>query len=547
MIKFTTKKPHIRKLEIAKVVDKIALHKDGTVAEFGLTVSNQMAKTPGRVLQAPAIGYGKRQNQAPRVGSGAWDFNRKVVHTSGKKLEYYAIINFSNANDSAIRNGMEQLARTANTTGVPMAARPAYALVNRPYAQPDSDEIRQCFEKLMKEAEEKRQPLDRVFVILEDANAQFYQAVKYVSDGMYGIPCSCLQKKWFTGKFPIQAMANIALKSNAKAGGVNYTCHSPDAKPGEELLTHNGKRVMVVGGDLTHPPKSDEDMYTLCSLVASMDGISGKYVARVAPNPAKVDIIDNMQGMFSELLDEYALHNNNAAPESIVYYRDGVSEGQFQEVMAVEMAGIVTATLAYKEKHGLKTEPPPVTVCIVQKRHHVRFFPGMPGQNQDKSGNCEPGTIIDSCVTHPKNFDFYLQSHAGIQGTSRPTHYTVIHDENGYNSDAFQQLTYNLCHVYQRATRAVSVPCPVYYAHTAAFRSRSMASRHNIQTGSVRQGLQDPNSRAADRSVRAKSGDVDSDMPKDRKPDYSNSNLVAEYRDTFRPVHSNIKNSMYFA
>ena len=71
-----------------------------------------------------------------------------------------------------------------------------------------------------------------------------------------------------------------------------------------------------------------------------------------------------------------------------------------------------------------------------------------------------------------------------------------------------------------------------------------MTSRHNIQTGSVRQGLQDPNSRAA--MKRTKSSDADEEMPTDRKPDYSSSSLVDEYRDSFRAVHPNIKNTMYF-
>ena len=43
----------------------------------------------------------------------------------------------------------------------------------------------------------------------------------------------------------------------------------------------------------------------------------------------------------------------------------------------------------------------------------------------DRSGNCFAGTVVDRDVTHPTDHDFYLQSHAGILGTSRPAHYSV--------------------------------------------------------------------------------------------------------------------------
>ena len=74
---------------------------------------------------------------------------------------------------------------------------------------------------------------------------------------------------------------------------------------------------------------------------------------------------------------------------------------------------------------------PKLTVIIVGKRHHVRFFPTNP-EDSDKSGNCPAGTVVDRDVTHPTEFDFYLQSHGGILGTSRPAHYNVLLDENGF-------------------------------------------------------------------------------------------------------------------
>ncbi|XP_065880424.1 protein argonaute 5-like [Euphorbia lathyris] len=68
-------------------------------------------------------------------------------------------------------------------------------------------------------------------------------------------------------------------------------------------------------------------------------------------------------------------------------------------------------------------------------------------------------------------FDFYLNSHASIKGTSRPAHYHVLFDENNFSADLLQMLTNSLCYTYARCTFFVSLVPPAYYAHLAAFRS----------------------------------------------------------------------------
>lgn len=143
---------------------------------------------------------------------------------------------------------------------------------------------------------------------------------------------------------------------------------------------------------------------------------------------------------------------------------------------------------------------PTITYVVVGKRHHIRFFPerGM----KDKSGNCPSGFVTDDpCITSPHVYDFFLQSHAGLLGSesnscilfkrrrdrcricsaSRPAHYMVLLDENKLSVDQcagfptclvlctdeeriirMQSITFGLCHTFARATRAVSVPAPVY-------------------------------------------------------------------------------------
>ncbi|RZC64974.1 hypothetical protein C5167_008665 [Papaver somniferum] len=62
---------------------------------------------------------------------------------------------------------------------------------------------------------------------------------------------------------------------------------------------------------------------------------------------------------------------------------------------------------------------PPVTFVVVQKRHHTRLFANNHSDRQtiDMSGNILPGTVVDSKICHPTEFDFYLCRHKSFQLT----------------------------------------------------------------------------------------------------------------------------------
>ena len=172
---------------------------------------------------------------------------------------------------------------------------------------------------------------------------------------------------------------------------------------------------------------------------------------------------------------------------------DGISEGQFTTVIENELPLIRSMSPLFRslillipispagacKKLGFS---PTITLVVVCKGRHVRFFPRSDIEG-DRSGNCPAGTVVDSDVVNPVEFDFYLQSHSGLLGTSRPAHYNVLVDENRFTyvvaflsdfyevvvdadcaprADGLQTLSYALCHVYARATRSVSIPAPLY-------------------------------------------------------------------------------------
>ncbi|CAB4384393.1 unnamed protein product [Rhizophagus irregularis] len=80
-------------------------------------------------------------------------------------------------------------------------------------------------------------------------------------------------------------------------------------------------------------------------------------------------------------------------------------------------------------------------------------------------------------------------NHTSLQGTSRPTHYHVLFDENGFSSDALQVLTYNLCYSFARCTRAVSIVPSVYYVRLACRRTRFHANARGTSYATVKPEL----------------------------------------------------------
>jgi len=201
----------------------------------------------------------------------------------------------------------------------------------------------------------------------------------------------------------------------------------------------------------------------------------------------------------------------NTAPKRLIFFRDGVSEGQFQQVLDLELPLIKAACAE------LKIDPK-MTIVVVGKRHHVRFMTQKSG-DADRSGNCPAGTIVDREVGHPTEFDFFLQSHGGLLGTSRPAHYSVLYDENGFNADSMHALAFALCHVYARSTRSVSIPAPVYYADIVC----SRAKNHYDPTGSL------------DLSESATQTGSQADT------------TLQAFKTGYKPLHENMSRVMYFS
>jgi len=85
-----------------------------------------------------------------------------------------------------------------------------------------------------------------------------------------------------------------------------------------------------------------------------------------------------------------------------------------------------------------------MTFIVVKKRINARFFANV---NNDLI-NPPCGTVIDTVVTRPEWFDFYLVPQSTGQGTVNPTHFNVIYDTLALKPEHYQRLSFKLTHMY---------------------------------------------------------------------------------------------------
>lgn len=299
-----------------------------------------------------------------------------------------------------------------------------------------------------------------------------YGDLKKIAETKIGVVTQCCLYPNIT-KLNSQFVSNLALKINAKIGGTMSELYNsiPSHIP---RLFRLDEPVIFMGADVTHPHPFDDCSPSVAAVVGSINWPeANRYVSRMRSQTHRQEIIQDLDVMVKELLEDFhkALKK---LPNRIIFFRDGVSETQFKKVLQEELQSIKAACSNFDHYN------PTITFAVVQKRHHTRLFRRDPVCRHE---NIPPGTVVDTVITHPKEFDFYLCSHLGAKGTSRPTHYHILWDENEFTSDELQRLVYNLCYTFVRCTKPVSIVPPAYYAHLAAYRGRLYIERSSETNG----------------------------------------------------------------
>ncbi|RKF59552.1 Protein argonaute 5 [Erysiphe neolycopersici] len=454
------------------------------LSKFGFEVGQSLISVNARVLQPPSVRYGGSGSLAPRNGS--WNMINVRFHTPAKIGPWTCIMFPTQGRNDIDVSGMRthvtafqaQLQAAGVSAGELLAPSPATCEVSPVDREGNDRRIKQVFKQIA-----SRSPQPRVVLcILPRNDAAIYSSIKTAADTIAGIHTVCCVNNKFTKlQRQEQYFGNVALKFNLKSGGVNHILD-----PVKLGIVSEGK-TMVVGIDVTHPsPGSREGAPSVAGIVASVDKYLGQWPSAFSIQAkSKTEMVSDLQGLFASRLQLWQKRNQGQLPENVLIYRDGVSEGQYKLVLQEELPQIRNACKLHYPASDTKRGLPKITIVVCGKRHHTRFYPKSTGE-ADRSFNCVAGTVVDRGVTETRNWDFYLQAHACLQGTARACHYYVILDEifrsgkvkapNRNHADSLEELTHNMSHLFGRATKAVSLCPPAYYADLLCTRVRCYLS-----------------------------------------------------------------------
>ncbi|KAK9154537.1 hypothetical protein Sjap_002017 [Stephania japonica] len=453
LVEKSRQKPQERMGVLSEVLKTSNYDADPMLKSSGVSINTHFTQIDARVLPAPRLKVGNGEEFQPR--NGRWNFNNKKL-VNPTKIDRWAIVNFSARCD--IRGLVRDLIKCGEQKGIHID-QPFDVLEENPQARraPPVVRVEQMFEQI--KAKLPGAPQFLLCLLPERKTSAIYGPWKKKNLAEFGIVTQCIAPTRVNDQY----LTNVLLKINAKMGGLNSMLsveHSPSIPLISKVPT------IILGMDVSHGSPGHSDVPSIAAVVSSRQWpLISRYRACVRTQSPKVEMIDSLfkpvekddEGIMRELLLDFYTSSGKRKPDQIVIFRDGVSESQFSQVLNIELDQIIEACKFLDEKWN-----PKFTVIIAQKNHHTKFF------QTNSPDNVPPGTVIDTKVCHPKNNDFYICSHAGMIGTTRPTHYHVLYDEIGFSPDDLQELVHSLSYVYQRSTTAISVVAPVCYAHLAA-------------------------------------------------------------------------------
>ena len=263
--------------------------------------------------------------------------------------------------------------------------------------------------------------------------------------------------------------ANNALKFNLKCGRVNKIIANrdnslkdsstmivgihitpkmdPSSKESNKPSKKNKRRANQ-GKSPTKPPPPPKCMKNaprIVGMVANSNHTLGQWPGSLRSQASDIDKPQDLGSMITERLEKWQVENNRSLPTSILVYRSGATEGQYESIMREEFNSIESACAQVYPRQS----PGPKLSMIVVTRLHNSGFAAIEGDSR-------LGTFVEKDLAKAEE-EFALQASIPVlqnekqprskaqepkSGTpnngrsqkaapthTRPTHYVVVRDE----------------------------------------------------------------------------------------------------------------------
>nr|SZF06481.1 protein argonaute-2-like [Psoroptes ovis] len=469
LLSASTHKPQVYFSKTTKYIERIKKDGHQLIDQFGLNLMIKPAKLIGRVLPQPhqfRPGRSDKYHRTPDKTLKWVLFSMDPFFKSSNRGPNETLVKFA---DTIVREGSKVgLKFDPSTNGCIFS-------VNKDLI------TQQDVISIMKNINKDFKDLDVAFIVIPSNNRNIYSSEVYnlvkafseravsneESTSGYGFITQCLKSdnvKRLDTLLRKGYFQNLLNKVNGKVGGVNSIVDTNEYR--KNNMKFDPAKTMVIGIDVNHPSIDEKSSSSVAAAVGSYDDLFSKYTASLSVQPKDRDeVITHLNIMIGELLQEYK-KSNQRFPETLLVFRDGVSEGQFDKIKDIELPQIQKAALACNSK--IK-----IVLFIVQKRHHTRFVSIRGGHGfKNDSHNVPSGTVVDNSIVDPKFDSFYVNSHFSPLGTSKPTKYVIIRDDLKMSPNQLQQLCFFMCFNCVRFRGVIAIPTPIRYADLCAYRSK---------------------------------------------------------------------------
>ena len=333
--------------------------------EWNMKLDNKLMRVSGRELASETIVFGN-DHTTPANQKGEWTLGRGVHLYQAVEINRWVVIFPEIMRDDTVKF-LEVLKSNCVEMGCKMTDPILMSLSN------DSQDY---YVNQIRDVETRKPKM--ILAVLPTTHADRYNAIKKICLIELGIPVQVVTKRSITRKNIGSIAAKVSIQMTAKLGGIPWMIKLPV------------KGLMTVGFDVSL--HASDKSRSIGALVVTMDlRKSGAFYSVTSSYKDGNEMNCHLAIHMKKALEVYK-ETCGAYPEKILFYRDGVGDGQVQYMMKQEVDPLLEQL-----KKIYNEDTPKLAYIIVNKHTNTRLF--------KKSGstvvNPKPGTVVDQEITQP--------------------------------------------------------------------------------------------------------------------------------------------------